>query len=338
MGSYAQFRQLLVLTCLFALFGCTTQQPAPTPKPAPPVAPVHAPKLPPPPPAVTVAPSAPKPPPPPPPVLTLSDGPWIEASAEEATVAVIVTVRSNGLFRERTGVHYLRPAQKKIYRLVQIRNNAPIALARKEVPEACSATFHLSNNEADPADHNYSIHSTLKQIPVDSTRAITLNLRVNCRENGNTDCIEESVVLNGLNRTEFAKGPILAMVEIVPPERAVQRLSMAGESAASINNDINATSLGIGSSDWDLLHKKFQLTGQESRIAGWFQLSLDASIQFPDIRFACGLIEISDDHSIMKLRGPVRIEWDGQTMTSGDAVMRISPGTVQFESSNIQAN
>lgn len=336
MGFNALTRRFLILACLAALYGCTTPQPAPTPKPSPPVTAPHTKPATPPP--ATPPPVATKPSPPPQPVLTLSDGPWTEGTAEDATVAVLVTVRSNGLFRERTGIHYLRPAQKTIYRLVQLRSNAPVTIAQKEVPEACSASFHLANNEADPADQNYSIHSTLKQIPVDPSHAITLNLRVNCRENGNTDCIEESIVLNGLNHTERAKGAILAVIEILAPERAAQRLAKSAEHTAPINNSSLANTSAVASTDWDLLHKKFQLTGQESRVTGWFQLSLDASIQFPDIRFASDLIEINENQTKMKFRGPVRIEWDGRTMTSGDAVMHISPNTVQFESNTVQTN
>jgi len=329
MGFNAQPRRLLILTSLLALVGCTTPKPAPVVKPDPPVTATPTPKPVPPPPVTP--PDAPKPPPAPT-VLTLSDGPWTECTADEAAIAVVITVRTNSLFPDRVGIHYLHPAVRTTYRLVHLRNNTPVTLAQKEIPEACSSAFHLTNNATETTGAHYTIHSTIKQIPVDLTHAITLNLRVNFQQNGNTEHLDESLVLNGLSRTECGKGAILASIEILSPETAAHRL------ASPTNTPSPAVEPTVARTDWDLLHKKFQLTGQETRAASGFLLSNDASIHFPDIHFSSDQIHISEDHALIKLHGPVRIEWDSRIMTADNAIIRVTPGTVQFESSDIQAN
>jgi hypothetical protein len=338
MGFNAQPRRLLVLTSLLALFGCTTPKPAPIAKPVPPVTVTQPPKLVPPPPGIT-PPVVPKLPPQPT-VLTLSDGPWTECTEGEAKIAVVATVRTNGLFPDQVGVHYLHPALKTIYRLVQLRSNKPVTLAQKEIPEACSSTFHLTNHSVDATTARYTIHSTLKQIPVDPSRAITLNLRVNFQQNGVTEHLDESVVLNGLSRTECGKGTIMASIEILSPETAALRLAAPSTSASPIplNSSAPTAEPTVAQTEWDLLHKKFHLTGQETRVTSGFMLTGDASIQFPDILFSCDQIHISKDQSLMKLHGPVHIEWDGRSMTAEDATIRVTPDTVQFESGNIKAN
>lgn len=237
-----------------------------------------------------------------------------------------VSVQTHGLFRDRVGAYFLRPAHTTIYRLVQLRANAPLTVAQKEVPEACSTSFHLTNDEPNSIGTRYTIHSSLKQIPVDPSRSITLQVRVT---NG-ADHLDESCVLNGLSHTEFTRGPFAAKIEILGPDAAVSLLAK--------NNEPIPTAQDVSGNDWDLLHQSFQLTGQESRIPGWFQLTREASLQFPDIRFSCELIEINDDHSLIKLRGPVQIEWENKNYTSGDAVIRVTADRVQFESNRIQPN
>lgn len=323
MRFHAQPRRLLVLASLLALSGCTTPGPAPAPKTEPhaavkaqpPVATVQ---------PLPTAPAATPAPPPSPAPLVLTDGPWTDCTSEEATVAVVVTVRTGGLFRDRTGAHFLRPARSTIYRLVQLRPGSPATLAEKVIPEACSTSFHLTPIPSDPAAPAISIHSTLKQIPVDPSRAITLHLRVT---NG-SDLFDETLVLNHTHLTERSHGTIAARIEIATPATALEELVRAG--------DFPAVAAAPILSDWDLLHKKFQLTGEESRLPGWFQLTRNASLQFPDIRISSEQIQIDDSHALLKLRGPVHIAWDGRSYTAGDATVRILADTVQLEAASIQ--
>jgi hypothetical protein len=88
---------------------------------------------------------------------------------------------------------------------------------------------------------------------------------------------------------------------------------------------------------WSQLTEKFHLNYRNgSRKNGVFILTGEASVQFADIVFASDTIEISSDHSLIKLHGPVRIEWDGRSLTATDASIHISPGVIQFESTEIR--
>jgi len=491
MGKFVYIRWILSSLGVLIIAGCTTPTPVAVTKTEPPPAVVISTPTRPPTPKVEQKPTAPIPIAP----IGLTAGPWVECNANEATVAVVVTVRAEGVFHERVGVHYLRTARPTTLRLVQLRSGAPTTLEQRKIPQACSATFHLTNNDVYWNGTRYSIHSTLKQVPVDPTHAITLNLSVRWQQSDGEKHLEQSQVLNGLNHVDINNGILAASVDIVPPSSVPKHIpapprpdardtatlidqlksrypgieplhdepsfathlpakfhsgtglsgdnlhlypdhsyiyttwadvspeAIEDEGEWSFSNGLinlesspsdktnhrppldlhylafnfsdekdssaqpallgtnwafgNVIERSVGTSGnsqgvlstlkssaltiapstdgkpacppkedlrsttgtfeaWSLLTEKLHLSYRNgSRQDGMFILTGDASVQFADVVFASDTIEISSDHSLIKLHGPVRIEWDSRALTATDAIIHVSPDVIQFESSEI---
>jgi hypothetical protein len=149
--------------------------------------------------------------------LVLSSGPWTECEAKDASLAVVVSFRSRGLFRERSAVHYLRPAQPTSLLLVQTTASAPIVRARREIPQACSSVVHLENDEPVWTGTRYVIHSTLRQTPVDPSQAVTLAISIRWQGENGEGRFEQSQILNGINRAILGDSRVTASIEVVRP-------------------------------------------------------------------------------------------------------------------------
>ncbi len=266
----------------------------------------------------------------------LTDGPWTECDAPDATVVVSVTASIAGIPAQVRGLHFLRPAVRTVHRLLLRQGGGATTIAQREIPEACFSTILM--RPAQPAHEAFSIRSTLKQIPVDPAHAITLGLRAMLPSASNVDPTEHVITLNGLSKYAFSQGALQASVEILPADAAAAHVSLSNNIHPTAASDTGtATTPASLTEDWDALHRTFQLTGQESRLSGWYQFSGDASLQFADIRYSCRLIEINSDLSLIKLKGPVVVDWDGRRLTMGDAVIQVSRGLYRCETDQLQS-
>lgn len=145
---------------------------------------------------------------------------------------MVVRIHAAGLFRDRVAVHYLRPARTIELELVQIGPREPTVAARREFPEACLSVVHLENDDPLWDGAEYSVHSSLKQVPVDPTHAVLLSVSVRWRKDGDGENFSQEQILNGLSRAELGDARVSVTAEVLPPAEAPVETPEAADPAA----------------------------------------------------------------------------------------------------------